>query len=129
MNSGERNNKNLENVRTQIIYKLNYNNPYYGGINPASSIVTDMDNFPYNRYFRGRHNCSNPIVFEREAGFRPLETKCYRTRCNITHVKPNYCFQFAPSTTIPCNLRDVVKTGRKSFVDLLNVNGCVPESP
>lgn len=34
------------------------------------SALTDMDHFPYRRFFRGVYNESEPVIFGRQAGYR-----------------------------------------------------------
>jgi hypothetical protein len=33
--------------------------------------LTDMDHFPYRRFFRGVYYESEPVIFGRDAGYRP----------------------------------------------------------
>lgn len=94
---------NEEIVKQQIVDKLNYNKAYYGRKNFVRNIVTDMDSFPYTRYFRGSFSSDKPIIFGREAGWRLLDNKCYTPV--LTYMKPmypNHCFQTACSTVYPC---------------------------
>lgn len=35
--------------------------------------MTDMDHFPYRRFFRGVYNESEPVIFGRQAGYRPYK--------------------------------------------------------
>ena len=123
------NDKNVENARRQIAYKLDYSRPYYATINQASSVVTDMDSFPYKRFYRGDYTASYPVVFEREAGFRPVDNRCYLSACQIEKTYPDYCFQNACSVILPCNAAYSKTHGRKQFTDLATTRGCVPESP
>lgn len=93
---------NINSIRYQIGLKLNYNVPYYATQESAQSILTDMDHFPYKRYFRGKYNEDNPILFEREAGFRPRRDKCYMHLSIPQPFKPNYCWEYPCSTVLPC---------------------------
>ena len=75
-------NTNIASVQNQILMKKGYS-PYYGTINEASHVISDMDHFPYTRFFRGVYYSSNPTVFEREAGWRPVRNNCYKNQnCN-----------------------------------------------
>ena len=78
-------------------------NPYYGTVDSAASVITDMDTFPYNRFFRGEYDSTNPIIFEREAGWRPVNNTCY---ANLHTSKPspypNHCFEGSCSSVYPC---------------------------
>jgi hypothetical protein len=104
------NNANIASIRKQISEKMGYN-PYYGTVNDAESIITDMDHFPYTRFFRGIYKSPYPVVFEREAGWRPKRNSCYNSvnKCNEKSPYPNHCFEAACSTVYPCqpkNLKD-----------------------
>jgi hypothetical protein len=90
-------NANIESIRKQIKLKQGYK-PHYGTINDASSIITDMDHFPYTRFYRGVPSSTYPIVFEREAGWRPNRDSCYGVgNCHHKSEYPNHCFQYACS--------------------------------
>ena len=43
-------------IKKQIERKNNYNIPYYATKNSVTKTMTDMDHFPYTRYFRGVYN-------------------------------------------------------------------------
>lgn len=78
------------------------------GPTPASylrPIVTDMDVFPYNRFFRGIADCSTPRVFDREAGHRPWRNDLYYGTSTPTPPSAEtrgHCFQIPCSTILPC---------------------------
>lgn len=70
---------------------------------------TDMDHFPYYRFFRGDRFSKDPIVFDREAGYHS------RGLSNNGGFEPNkevhvytpdasklYCFQPPCGTIFPC---------------------------
>jgi len=95
-------NDNVQFVRSQIARKLDYNIPYYATRNDAGSAITDMDNFPYNRFFRGVYYEPKPVVFEREAGYRPLNNPCYRKQVLATSNPARYCWEYPCSTLFPC---------------------------
>jgi hypothetical protein len=96
------NNANIASVRKQI-HEKNGCDPYYGTVNDAVSVVTDMDHFPYTRFFRGVYKSTYPVVMERESGWRPQRNSCYSVNnCNQKAPYPNHCFQTACSTVYPC---------------------------
>ena len=67
-------------------------------------VLTDYDTFPYPRYWRGISESYNPIVSEREAGWRPRMDSCYKIKPFIEEVSPpNICFQSSCSTIYPCS--------------------------
>lgn len=45
--------------------------------------LTDMDHFPYRRFFRGVYYESEPVIFGREAGYRPYMNPGCKLKCNI----------------------------------------------
>lgn len=104
---------NVNSVRYQIGLKLNYNVPYYATRDATASALTDMDHFPYKRYFRGVYYENNPIVMEREAGFRPRRDSCY-TRLSIPEPNPpNYCWEYPCSTVKPCKPKSKKEDDKK----------------
>jgi len=80
----------------------------YGYLTPSSylkPIQTDIDSFPYDRFFRGMANCSHPRVFDREAGHRRWNPQAYAYQYSpevITPRKFEGCFQIPCSTILPC---------------------------
>lgn len=96
------NDNNVSNVRKEIDRKLK-SIPYYATQNVTASIVTDMDSFPYTRYYRGVYNSPKPTVFEREAGWRVRNDGCYSVITEKENCPyPNHCFEAPCSTVWPC---------------------------
>jgi hypothetical protein len=96
------NDANVASVRKRIAMKQGCN-PYYGTINAAASIITDMDHHPYTRFYRGIPSSTDPVVFEREAGWRPQRNYCYGvSNCEEKGSYPNHCFESGCSTVYPC---------------------------
>jgi len=117
-------------VRSQIVMKNDTKIPYYGRINTVKNVITDMDSFPYQRYFRGVYNSSEPIVFEREAGWRPRENQCYREALSYNLPEyPNHCFETACSTVYPCYPQYLRKYADKNELDVFLNRKCVDKSP
>lgn len=74
--------------------------PFYSS---GPTVITDMDNFPYKRYYRGRHDSDVPIIMDREAGWRQRCENNYAPVLPALEVfYPNHCFQTATSTVYPC---------------------------
>lgn len=89
-------------IKNQI-YQKQQLSPYFGTINDAEKILTDFDHFPYTRFYRGEYSSSDPIVIEREAGWRPQKNKCYTSNCRTEPlIYTNNCFETACSTVLPC---------------------------
>ena len=98
----------MNNLSNQIKNKLSYN-PYYGTSNDTQQTVTDMDHFPYTRYYRGVYNSHQPIVMDREAGWRPIVKTCYIPNKCADKKESNYCFESACSVVYPCSPEYVSK--------------------
>lgn len=81
---------------------------YVAGLTPSEflrPITTDMDTFPYNRYFRGMETCSSPRIFDREAGHRRWNKTGYLPVSSSQPIIPppfKGCFQIPCSTILPC---------------------------
>jgi hypothetical protein len=89
-------------VQQQIAIK-NSSTPYYADTKLVSNAITDMDVFPYQRFYRGNPYSTNPTVMEREAGFRNHYNAGYTPQIKISDgPKPNVCFQSACTTILPC---------------------------
>jgi hypothetical protein len=126
LSGNEINLMNVQTVRNGIRQKINYNCPYYPTLDEVTSVVTDQDTFPYPRYFRGKYNCSEPRVFEREAGFRTRNDNCYRINCSGAPVyKPNYCFSIPCSTVLPCKPEEQFISADKAEYDLIQRKNCI----
>ena len=114
---------NIQRIQEYIRKK---NKGYFPGIAPATLLVpisTDMDNFPYNRFYRGMATCSSPRVFDREAGYRPWRQDLYQQLPSTLPPpgpRPNGCFQIPCSTILPC-------MSDKTFKP--NIQSCVYTSP
>lgn len=91
---------NKEVVQTIIALKQG-NLPYTAS---TTRTETDMDVFPYPRFYRGDYQSNNVIIFEREAGFKRRHDDCYHNVANMVSEEfyPNHCWQAAPSTQYPC---------------------------
>ena len=94
-------NTSNRNFVSNMIQHKQQSNPYYSS---GPSTMTDMDTFPYPRYYRGQFDSDQAIVFERDAGWKPQKPLCYKQPVvwNDVQYYPNHCFQGAPSTTYPC---------------------------
>jgi hypothetical protein len=117
-------------IKEQIDKKLNYNVAYFGRTNTARNVMTDMDVFPYTRFYRGRYDSDFPIIFEREAGWRPLNNACYRPEYIVTESPyPNHCFQASCNIDYPCEPGYLRKWADKDQLDVMLNRTCVDKSP
>jgi hypothetical protein len=121
------NNINVNNVRYQIDQKKGYK-PFYATLKDGSSVLTDYDQFPYSRYFRGVPESYRPIVAEREAGWRPIHNNCYKVEDPNREVNIHKnCFESACSVVYPCYPNYAAKySDRDAFNVMLN-NACIVE--
>lgn len=116
---------NISSIRKQIYMKTGCN-PHFGTINEAESVITDMDHFPYTRFYRGVPSSSEPIVLEREAGWRPQRNSCYDVNhCKGKEIYPNHCFESACSTVYPCYPQYLQKFSDKNALNVQLNNACI----
>jgi hypothetical protein len=121
------NNMNIDNVRKQIALKKS-DVPFYATIADARSVITDFDHFPYTRYFRGVYNQSEPIVMNREAGWRPTQDQCYQPLyVSKPNPYPNNVFETACSTTYPSRPEFLSKYSDRDALLLQLNNECILE--
>tara|TARA_B100001115_G_C15509979_1_gene241600 strand:+ start:50 stop:553 length:504 start_codon:yes stop_codon:yes gene_type:complete len=94
-------NHSINFIRDQIRKKTNYEFPYYTNTNAVENIVSDRNEFPYPRYYRGRADINVPIVYEREAGYRMAKPFKFHFKSNFD-AKPRMCFQYPCTVDFPC---------------------------
>lgn len=58
-------------VIEQSINQKNSYQPFWPNGKQIKLTLTDMDHFPYRRFFRGVYNEPIPIIHSRYAGYRP----------------------------------------------------------
>jgi|TARA_B100000674_G_C37637860_1_gene821920 hypothetical protein len=92
---------NVNIIRDQIEAKVSYS-PFLASQNAVPLTVTDQDTFPYPRHYRGIYQVSEPVVFEREAGWRQRHDSCYIPERVYEPSNPQYCWQVPCSTVFPC---------------------------
>ena len=119
------NQNNIENVREEIKKKISWK-PYLANNLSVTHSITDQDHHPYSRWYRGVYYYSDPIVAEREAGWRPMQQQCY----TANHIPkpdpvPEHCFQTACSTILPCYPKYLAKYADKNSLDIMINNACV----
>ena len=98
------NHQNYNVVNQQIKKLMSSFDPYTATSSLATRVVTDIDHFPYTRFYRSDPTNPTPILFEREAGFRPTTQQCYKKGCGLklNDPYPLNCFQSPCSTVLPC---------------------------
>lgn len=119
---------NESNVYSNIIKKNTYGKSFYATNKTVSNILTDFDDFTYDRFYRGVYQIDKPVIIEREAGYRLVENNCYK---NVTSFKPEYpkhCFEAPCSTVYPCYPEYLRKYSDKEQLDLFLNRKCVDRS-
>jgi len=92
---------NVNSVRNMILSKKGCD-PFFANNLSCLNAITDMNHHPYTRFYRGVYYYPDPIVFEREAGWRKLSNN---PREYVPQTKPDFpndCFQPACTTIYPC---------------------------
>lgn len=95
------NEHSIEFIRSQIAKKIS--KPYFATNTAITNVITDMDHHPYSRWFRGVYYFPDPVIMEREAGWRPRRDSCYAVIAPpLPEKDPDHCFESACTTTFPC---------------------------
>ena len=96
------NQQSIESVRREIAKKIT-SRPYFANADTVDNVITDMDHQPYTRWFRGVYYYPDPIIMEREAGWRPIRNSCYGlVMPPQENPEPHHCFEAPCTTTFPC---------------------------
>jgi len=116
---------NEQKIKNKILLKKG-SEPYFPSYNNITKIVNDIDHLPYTRFYRGRYKSDKPIVFEREAGWRPIKNSCYNVKNpNTESSYPNHCFETACSTVYPCYPQYLDKFSDKEALDVQLNRSCI----
>ena len=120
---------NHRNIRDQIMKKLDYSHPYYATNRTVGDTVTDFDDFPYKRWYRGRYDIDKPVIIEREAGYRYVEKNCNVTKADIKGEYPKHCFESACTTVYPCTAEHFKKFASQDAQNIALNRACVYKMP
>lgn len=116
--------KSIDSVRSSIERKIR--GPYLANNKTVLNSVTDQDHHPYTRYFRGVYYFPDPIVMEREAGWRPIHNNCYDMVIpRQPETNPHHCYEAPCTTTFPCYPQYLTKYADKNALDVMINNACV----
>ena len=116
-------------VYNNILKKVSYGKPFYATNKSAEKVITDFDDFTYDRYYRGVYQNSKPVILEREAGYSKVENNCYRY--STSYDKPEYpkhCFEAPCSTVYPCYPEYLRKYADQEKLELFLNRKCVDRS-
>jgi hypothetical protein len=109
----------------QLIKLKNQDRPYQSS---GPKVITDMDTFPYPRFYRGRYESEIPVILEREAGWRKrCDNNYVYTPERVELPYPNHCFQSAVTTVYPCRPEYERKYSDKKEMDIQLYNSRVNE--
>lgn len=62
--------QNNINLQTQIELKQNIAKPFFATQNTIGSVISEYNVFPFNRWYKGNAYSTEPIVDDRNAGWR-----------------------------------------------------------
>lgn len=120
--TSEMNKTSIDHIQA-MIEKKNSFQPYYATNKSILPSVTDMDHHPYTRFYRGVYYYPDPIVFEREAGWREIQDHCYNLNIPPQEESvPRLCFQAPCSTVFSCHPEN--KSKYSEHENLTN-NNCI----
>jgi hypothetical protein len=121
-----------QNNEINLSYQMNLKNndiPYItqSPSNISDLVTTDHDNFPYNRYYRGKFCSDTPITSDRQAGYRPVINSCYKVQCdeNAKDTRRELCWEAPCSTVYPCYPSYITKYSDKNLLDVMLNNVCL----
>jgi hypothetical protein len=121
------NHDSIEYIKNSIQKKIS-DKPYFANKNSVMKVVTDMDHHPYHRWYRGVYYFPEPVVMEREAGWRKIQNDCYDLVIQReTEKEPNHCFEAPCSTTFPCYPEYLVKYADKDALDVMINKACISQ--
>ena len=121
------NERSIDSIRYAISKKISAN-PYFANNKTVTNTITDMDHHPYTRSFRGVYYYPDPIVLEREAGYRKMNDLCYEiVSTKKPDVLPEHCFETACTTILPCRPSYLVKYADKDKLEVMLNRSCISE--
>lgn len=116
---------NREWIQSQMANKLQYARPYYATNQTIGKTITDFDDFPYNRWYRGQYDSDKPVIIEREAGYRYVEKNCYLKKPEMKVEYPQHCFEAPCSTVYPCIPQQYKKFSDQDAMNVMLNRSCV----
>lgn len=119
---------NVHGIYDKITLKKGYK-PHLATVNDSRNVITDYDTFPYPRWYRGIPDSTQPIVAEREAGWRPRHDSCYKvlTPKYTDNNYPNHCFEGSCSVTYPCTPQNLSKYADREAINVILNRSCISQ--
>jgi len=103
-------------VDLQIKENIQADGPYFPNPLFLQKTHTDVNEWPYPRYFRGRPESSRPYFWAREAGYQkiiqPREIPTFQEHSFEPDTKGG-CFQSACNTVFPCYYSNNINLPKK----------------
>jgi hypothetical protein len=115
----------IESIKRNIEFK-NSSIPKFSNGKEVMNSITDMDHHPYKRWFRGVYYYPDPVIFEREAGWRPENNYCYKViKPEEEEVQVKHCYEGPCTTTYPCYPEYLAKYSDKDQLDVMLNKSCI----
>jgi hypothetical protein len=119
------NESSINQVGKMVVHKRD-TRPYLATAQTVLPILTDQDHHPYTRWFRGVYYFPEPVIMEREAGWRPVQNECYRVIRPPADVStPPFCYEAACSTIYPCYPELASRFGEQYKLDKFTNQRCI----
>ena len=100
---------NEEIIKQQIEQKKS-SMPYFCPPGVFTAVKSDLDEFPYRRFFRGQADKLYPTVWDRGAGYaKVISSPAFNERPKASSGLTNLCFQIPCSTVLPCKKNNDTK--------------------
>jgi len=100
-------------ISIQIKNKIQYAKAYYANDETSTSVITDMDRFPYPRWYRGIANSDHPVIIEREAGYHMILKDVPVPKQKSE--KPRHVFSSPCSTVLPLYAKEAPSETASQF--------------
>ena len=108
-------------IQQQIEYKNRLSIPYTPYASNLRHVHSDVDHFPYTRFYRGQFNDTRPHIWDREAGYHRLQDGAYDA--HLLYVQNPH----QSPTQIPCTT--VLRKHMPCRDPLCPPKACVDSSP
>ena len=107
-------------IEQEILKKNDLSRAYFATNQTINNVQTDMNSFPYIRWYRGQYANSAPVIIDREAGYQKVSQ--FKNVVESYYVggyplgfsqgssvdpkerpnQPNFCWEGPCSTVLPC---------------------------
>lgn len=102
----------MDPLKEQIRRLQNLNSPYYPTTSTVKKVRTQVNHFPYTRFYTSDYRQPYVTFFDREAGWSKLDNQCYKNvNTSVFDTPVDYCFAAPASIVYPCH-RDNEQKGK-----------------